>query len=132
MARIVLMEDDGSLSELICASLEAEGHEVAAFRTVEPAFDYFKDNAIDLLIADLFVRLDGKLTNEGGLTLMSRVRQQIRSDVPIIAISGSFSTATRHEMVETAKLLGASAVLAKPFQPSELSDVIYNLLKNEA
>lgn len=129
MAQIVLLEDDETLSGLLCASLEAEGHEVVAFTTVAAAFDYFRDHTVELIIADLFMRLDGKIINEGGLTLMSRVRQQVRSDIPIIAISGAFSSTSSNEMVETAKLLGANAVLAKPFQPAALSELIVRLLE---
>jgi len=128
MAQIVLLEDDQDLAKQIMMGLNLDGHDVTVFDEVAPALRFFEANEVDLVIADLFIRQNGQIAKEGGLTLMSGIRQQLKASVPIIAISGSFNSFSQNEMKQSAKTVGATYLLAKPFHPDALSRMIEHLL----
>lgn len=129
MASIVILEDDTTLSKQLAAMLELDGHAVACFETVPEALAYFGKESADLVIADLFIRDAGQTLPQGGITLISRIRQIMNSRVPIIAISGSFGPTQSGRTEMSSKTVGATAVLGKPFHPDELSDLVNDLLK---
>lgn len=134
MADILLLEDEQDFATNLKLILESEDHSVAHFQDVLPAQNHFENKKVDLVIADLFIKKNEQFERRGGLTLISSIRKIIGSDVPIIAISGGFS-ATWHKSpqmamtaVESSKVVGASAALAKPFHPEELLALIDELL----
>lgn len=94
MAQILLLEDNLVFSQLICASLFEEGHEVVACVDATSAYDAFCGQRFDLVIADIIVRKDGQPVPDGGLSLISKVKRLCKvhnRKVPIIAISGALT-----------------------------------------
>lgn len=124
MAQILLLEDDAALSWQIRSMLELEGHEVSCFKSAATALCHFEQNPVDLVITDLFIQRDGKYVQDGGISLISNIRQIKQSPIPVIAISGSFGQMHAEGARSTATTVGASALLAKPFHPDELSDLV--------
>jgi DNA-binding response OmpR family regulator len=108
-ARILIVEDDQSLRELLCASLEREGWQVEAVADAaagETAVERFNPD-----VAILDVRLgDGP----DGLTLARRIRQ--RSDLPFLFLTDRAGVEDRLAGFES----GADDYLAKPFILAEL------------
>ncbi|MEM7720134.1 MAG: response regulator [Pseudomonadota bacterium] len=125
MAHILVLEDDAILAGQLQELLETEDHTVVLFPTVAEALDYVKQNEVDLIITDIFIKEKGKHNAVGGVTLISTIKQLMKKEVPIIAISGAF-TGPDHEhsnsglIRETARTVGATVLLAKPFTPAEL------------
>jgi DNA-binding response OmpR family regulator len=108
-ARILVVEDDQSLRELLSASLEREGWEVRAVpdaKSGEAAVDAFQP---DVAILDIQL-------GEGpdGLALARRIRQ--RSDLPFIFLTDRAGVDDRLAGFES----GADDYLAKPFILAEL------------
>jgi len=128
MIEILLLEDDLDLSEQIAASLIDEGMNVTAARSAQEALDLFGKSHFDLVISDLFIHEDGSLSQDGGVRLISNIKQLQAKRVPVIAISGAFSNDKYDLFQDTVKTVGANAVLAKPFEPDELLDLIAMLM----
>lgn len=127
-ARILILEDDTVLGPLLRHSLETHGYRVSLHENSTTAISYMEANPVDLVVADLFVTKDGALTRDGGVRLISTIKQLWNRPTPIIAISGSFSSENRHETRTTALTVGADALLGKPFSPRALLDLIGDLL----
>jgi len=108
-ARILVVEDDQSLRELLVAALEREGwdvHAVGDATTGESAVERFNPD-----VAILDIRLgDGP----DGLTLARRIRQ--RSDLPFLFLTDKTGVEDRLAGFES----GADDYLAKPFILAEL------------
>ena len=108
-ARILIVEDEQSLRELLAAALQREGWEVLAVadaNTGEDAIDRFSPD-----VAILDIRLgDGP----DGLTLARRIRQ--RSDLPFLFLTDRSGVEDRLAGFES----GADDYLAKPFILAEL------------
>lgn len=129
MARLLVLEDDETLVQQIKTYLEMDGHKVLPFSTATAALDFLATNVVDLIIADLFIRVEGEMTQDGGIKLISHVRQVDGKDIPVIAISGSFRESHGEFASSTAITVGATANLAKPFHPLELSKLVDLQLK---
>jgi DNA-binding response OmpR family regulator len=108
-ARILIVEDDQSLRELLSAALEREGwdvHAVGDAAAGESAVERFTPD-----VAILDIRLgDGP----DGLTLARRIRQ--RSDLPFLFLTDRAGVEDRLAGFES----GADDYLAKPFILAEL------------
>lgn len=106
--RILVVEDDPSILELIQYHLEREGMQVFAAPDGRRALELFNAHRPDLLLLDLMLPvLDG-------FEVCRRVRQV--SDVPIIMLTAKGQEADRIKGFE----LGADDYVTKPFSPKEL------------
>jgi two-component system, OmpR family, response regulator len=108
-ARILLVEDEPSLREMLTASLEREGWDVKAVADAKAA-----EAAVERFQPDVAI-LDIQL-GEGpdGLTLARRIRQ--RSDLPFLFLTDRSGVDDRLAGFES----GADDYLAKPFILAEL------------
>jgi len=108
--RILVIEDEPSISENIGYSLSTEGFEVAVAGTGTEGLEHFFDGRVppDLII------LDVGLPDMSGFDVCRQVRA--RSSVPIV-----FLTARDGEIDRVVGLeLGADDYVVKPFSPREL------------
>lgn len=110
MARIAVVEDDPSISELVALYLRHEGHEVDIVSDGAVALRAFRaePHRWALLLVDLMLPgLDGR-------GLVRRIRDE--SDVPIIMLTALDDGRDKLEGFA----LGADDYLTKPFDPAEL------------
>ncbi|MGD6830580.1 response regulator transcription factor [Sutcliffiella halmapala] len=103
MHRLMLIEDDGQLSELICAHLGRYEYEVHAPTDFRNIVDEFTKIQPDLVLLDI------NLPYYDGYFLCRSIRQQ--SNVPIIIISARSSEMDQIMAIE----LGADDYMTKPF-----------------
>jgi len=108
--KILLAEDDDLLAALLRHRLEKGGYEVHLSQDGKQVKDYMADNLPDLIICDIM------MPYFSGMELIDFVRNELKSDVPIIIIS----SAGNEENVLSAFELGANDFLSKPISPSEL------------
>jgi two-component system, OmpR family, alkaline phosphatase synthesis response regulator PhoP len=102
--RILIVEDEEDLNEILQFNLESEGYLVDAAFSAEEALK--KDLTLyDLLILDVMM---GKIS---GFSLAQRVRKEMRLDVPIIFLT---ARDTENDML-TGFNLGADDYITKPF-----------------
>jgi DNA-binding NtrC family response regulator len=108
-ARILIVDDDKSMCELLEADLRARGFEVAFHLTADEAFDLMGREEFDAVVTDLRMR------GMNGLGLCARIVEN-RPDIPVIVMTafGSLETA-----VDTIRA-GASDFITKPFDIDEL------------
>lgn len=120
MARILIIEDDQQLRELLRAFLEREGYEVLDAADGEKGLEMQRAQPFDLVITDIFMPV-----KEGIPTIM-----EMRRDFPqlkIIAISGGGSIPAV-DYLKLAGNVGAQRVFSKPFGRQELLDAVRELL----
>ena len=121
-ARILLVEDEVSLIQLLEKYLNRLGHEVDAYSTSADALQRFEDapQSYDLVIADL------GMPDIPGDTLLTRMLE-IRPDLRILICSGSpFFLSNLPK-----PLAKQIAFLQKPFVPKMLSEAVAQLLKQD-
>lgn len=106
--RILLVEDDSRLAEMIAQYLGEAGFRVSVAPLGAAALQRFDEAAIDAVVLDLM------LPDMDGLDICRQLRQ--RSRVPLLMLSARGDTADRIVGLE----LGADDYLPKPFQPREL------------
>ncbi|WP_295540248.1 response regulator [uncultured Thiohalocapsa sp.] len=106
--RVLVVDDDASLRELLTDYLRQEGFDVCGVEDGVAMFDWLETHQADLLILDLM------LPGEDGLTLARRLRT--KDDTPIIMLSARGEDIDRIVGLE----VGADDYLAKPFNPREL------------
>jgi two-component system, OmpR family, phosphate regulon response regulator PhoB len=123
MSRILVVEDEVAIAELIAINLRHAGHEVSI------ALDAEQANAeVDAVLPDLVV-LDWMLPDQSGLTLARRWRADARTQaLPVIML-----TARGEESDKIAGLdAGADDYLTKPFSTQELMARIRAVLRRKA
>jgi CheY-like chemotaxis protein len=120
MARILLADDSADLASVIRTVLALEGHVVdvvsgghAALRALSAPHP-----AYDLLLCDLVMP-------EGDGIETIQTARRLRPALPILAMSGNSHAAI---YLHSARLLGATAALGKPFGASELLAAVQQLL----
>jgi ribonuclease P protein subunit RPR2 len=107
--RVLVVDDDLGLCDLMRTTFELEGIEVQEAHHVIEAERVIVDRVPDAIVLDI------GLPGIDGLFYCERLRDSPRTvAVPIIVISGSEEAGTR------AKAVGATAFVRKPFDPLEL------------
>jgi DNA-binding response OmpR family regulator len=106
--KLLVVDDDPELRELIEAYLSRQGFDVACVDSGTAMDAYLAEHSVDLVLLDLM------LPGEHGLSLARRLKQD--RDLPIIIISAQGEDVDRIVGLE----VGADDYLAKPFNPREL------------
>jgi DNA-binding response OmpR family regulator len=106
--KILVIDDDLLLLRTISRILNGEGYEVLTASEGTRGMALFNRENPDLVITD--VVMPGQ---EGLETILTLHRDE--TPVKIIAMSGSDA-----ELLDIARLIGADAVIEKPFRPQEL------------
>ena len=101
-SRILVVEDDESVRDLVTEILVREGYQTVAAGDGSEALEKFALEEPDLLITDFF------MPQMDGYELCRQVRQS--SSLPILLISGESANIGE----ELARQAGADAFLAKP------------------
>ncbi len=121
MKRILIVEDDADLVEVIQLHLQKNGYETYYANDGETALKKIQQLSPDLIILDVMIpKLNGQLLN-----------QQLKSNektknIPIIAVSGKVGI---REVFVVDKQLTVSSFFYKPVLMSELLAEIKKLLK---
>ncbi|WP_223461201.1 MULTISPECIES: response regulator [unclassified Pseudomonas] len=115
--RVLIVDDDPLIRDLLHAYLSQEGYDVHCAATAELAETFLASQSVDLVMLD--IRLPGK----DGLTLTRELR--VRSEVGIILITGRFDEIDRIVGLEC----GADDYVIKPLNPRELVSRAKNLIR---
>jgi CheY-like chemotaxis protein len=113
MNRLLVVDDERVVRELMVEVLVRAGHSVVACDRPGAALELLAGDSFDLLVTDL------AMPGLSGLELLERVRA-LRPGLPVIVASGA---GAEHEL-RTAVELGATAALAKPFTHAQLRDAV--------
>lgn len=107
--KIIVVDDDRNLLELLKMRLEASGFEVSIFSREEDALEAVKKQGFDLGIVDL------QLSRQDGITLMEAFRA-INPEMPVIIFTAYGSIESAVEAMRK----GAFGYATKPFNSPEL------------
>ena len=115
--RILVVDDDPHIRDVICFALQKAGMEVAAAQDGADALVQFERTPADLIVLDI------GMPEVDGLEVCRRVRKT--SDVPILFLSARSDEIDRVLGLE----LGGDDYVTKPFSPRELVARISAILK---
>jgi len=118
--RILMIEDDESLSAMLTEYLAPMGIDLVARATTASGFDALADSHYDALILDVM------LPDGDGFDVCRRVRAD--SDIPILMLTARGDETDRIVGLE----LGADDYLPKPFNPRELLARLRAILRRRA
>ena len=120
MARILLIDDDEPVRTTLRLTVEHFGHTVIEARDGTEGLALFQHANADLVITDIV------MPEKEGFEVLRELRRT-HPPVKIIAISGA-GPDSGAGYLQTAKLMGAAKVLAKPFSADVLMAAINELL----
>jgi CheY-like chemotaxis protein len=111
----LVVDDSSVIRDLIAVNLELEGFRVTTASDGEEALRLAGAIAPDVITLDVMMpRLDGFATAE-------RLRQDERTaTIPVVMVTGRVQAAD----LERGRTVGVAAYLTKPFEPSELVEVV--------
>lgn len=116
--KLLIIEDDASLSEIMCRALRNEGYVVECATTFFDAEDKIAGYSYDCILLDIM------LPDGNGLKLLEHIKSLDKGD-RVIIISARDSIDDKVAGLD----LGADDYLAKPFYMAELSARIKSVLR---
>jgi two-component system, OmpR family, alkaline phosphatase synthesis response regulator PhoP len=117
--RILICDDDPVILRLLQVNLELEGYEVLLAHHGEKAIEMAAVERPDLVILDIMMpRMDGYQT------LQAIKERDETKDIPIVFLSAK----AQHTDVEKGRSFGVEDYLTKPFDPSDLIEVVERLV----
>ena len=121
-ARILVVDDDRVIQQLLKVNLELEGYAVEVADDGEEALSQFEIFQPDLVLLDIMMpRLDG-------WEVCRRLKAGVDSSrVPIVLLSARAQEAD----VQRGTELGVAAYVTKPFDPISLLDLIADIIAKE-
>jgi two-component system, OmpR family, phosphate regulon response regulator PhoB len=123
MSRVLVVEDESAIAELIAINLRHAGFEVSVAAHADAA-----QAALDRVLPDL-VLLDWMLPGQSGLQLLRRWRSDPRTRaLPVIMLTARADEAEKVSGLDA----GADDYLTKPFSPKELLARIRAVLRRKA
>ena len=123
MSKVLVVEDESAIAELIAINLRHAGHDVAIAGDAEQA-----QVAVDGVLPDLVI-LDWMLPGQSGIALARRWRGQARTrELPVIMLTARADEADKISGLDA----GADDYLVKPFSPHELMARIRAVLRRKA
>lgn len=124
MAKVLLIDDEVTMVQIVTELLRKEGHEVFPFNSFAPAMEAMETLSPELVITDLYL----DKARAGGLEILQKART-LNPPATVIVITG-FGTI---ESAVDAMKNGAYDYVEKPFQVDELKLCIQRALSyNEA
>ncbi|WP_449620942.1 response regulator transcription factor [Robertmurraya sp. Marseille-Q9965] len=119
MAKILIVDDDLHIRELIHVILSKEGFEIIESTDGEAALSILEKEKVDLIILDIMMpKMDG-------WTFCQEVRSYYSDTLPILMLTAKGETAQKVRGFD----IGADDYLVKPFEVAELVARIKVLLK---
>ena len=117
MIKILVIDDDAVVRDVIGEMLASAGYEVVTAATAAEALELFIDEEIRLVVTDIV------MPDMSGLELLEAMRLH-RPSLPIVLVTG----ANTHDNLSEALTRGADGLVAKPFTQTELQEAVEKAL----
>lgn len=118
MARILVVDDEPDIRDVVGGVLERAGHNVTAAEDGASAARLHHEHEFDLIVSDL------RMPGFSGIQLAKAIRADSRCGIPILLVTAS---ASRQDLAD-AHRAGVTAYLGKPFTLTELRDKVAFML----
>jgi DNA-binding response OmpR family regulator len=119
MLKLLLIEDNQSISEMICAYFEGEDYEILLAEDVKTGRMLFADHNPHVILIDIM------LPDSNGVILCQEFRENTQS--PIIMLSAEKEVSTKIKSLTS----GADDYICKPFSLKELEARIHTHLRSK-
>lgn len=119
MKRVLVLEDESDVRDLLVLHLKREGYETEAYEQAEEAWISLQKSSFDLLI------LDWMLPRMSGLDLCKKIRTELHSQTPVMLLTARAETLDKVIGLE----IGADDYLTKPFEIREFIARVRALLR---
>jgi DNA-binding response OmpR family regulator len=122
LARVLVVDDDRVIQQLLEVNLELEGYEVKRAGNGDEALKLVRSFKPDIVLLDVMMpKLDGR-------EVCRRIKgDPMTADIPVV-----FLSARAQDMdVNSGLELGASAYITKPFDPVDLLSTVEKVLAGE-
>lgn len=118
-ARVLVIDDDPTISELIQLALVSGGHEVVVSNSGKEGVERATEDHFDLIFSDL------GMPDLSGWEVARRILG-VKPDQPFIFVTGWGSTLEEQKLAD----YGVQAVIQKPFEFQELLTVTKRVLED--
>ena len=115
--RLLLVEDEFLISEMVAEDLSEQGFVVSAVANGSDALSHFASAAVDILFTD--VNLPGGMD---GMTLACRARE-MKPDLPVVYASGHANA------FDLERCVPGSIFIAKPYVPSLVGSILASAMQ---
>ncbi|MFQ5789014.1 MAG: sigma-54-dependent transcriptional regulator [Acidobacteriota bacterium] len=120
MSRILVVDDEDSMRQLLEITLGKSGYQVALAESGAKAVQLFDKSPYDLVISDI------KMPDMNGVEVLRRVKSS-SPETPVIMITAYASAETAVDALR----LGAYDYITKPFKIDELKNTVKNALEKQ-
>lgn len=115
-ARLLVVDDDADMRNLISRMLHREGHEITHAANGREALKCLAAHDYDLVLSDLF------MPETDGIELIREVPRR-SPGTPVLILSGADDTSHGH-LLRAARMLGAIGAIAKPVSAADLRGAV--------
>ena len=122
MAKVLVIDDEPSVREMVSEVLKRQGHEVVAVSSAREGVKHFKEQPVDLVVTDLV------MPDVSGIDMILEMKDLV-PEVKILAISGGGGITGRFDYLPIASLVGAGDILKKPFSIGDFNRKVNSLLE---
>ena len=113
---ILVVDDEKDICDLLSIELTDQGFNFFIAHSVTDAVRILKNSSVDLVISDI------RMPQKSGIELLKELRLD-QKQLPVVFMTG-FSDITEADAMR----MGASAVVAKPFEMSDMVRVCADIL----
>jgi|SaaInl7_200m_RNA_FD_contig_61_598041_length_472_multi_6_in_0_out_0_1 CheY-like chemotaxis protein len=122
MSKVMLIDDDRVVIDLLATLLQMEGFEVITNTGVKEIIDTIRNQNPDVILMDVYLNASPNTDEPDGLNILKAIRDASEfSETKVIMTSGINFQIDSED-------LGADAFLHKPYMPEELISIIKQLL----
>jgi two-component system response regulator PilR (NtrC family) len=119
-ARVLIVDDERSMRDLLAMSLEKAGHDLTTAEGGEAAIEAIRKESFDGIITDL------RMPRVDGMQVL-RAARDLSPETAVIVVTAVASTETAVEAMK----LGAYDYLTKPFKLDEVNLILKNALERK-
>jgi len=120
MIRILVIDDEPSVLDVLRKILQTEGYEVITAANGEEGLELFRQISCDLVITDMVMPV------KDGLQTILDLRKE-EPDLPVVAMSGG-GTISKERYLVVAGYLDRVITIPKPFSVESITEAVVKLL----
>ncbi|MHC4221653.1 MAG: response regulator [Planctomycetota bacterium] len=124
MANIMVVDDARFSRKMLSDILVEDGHEIVVeAENAEEALEFYEKLNPDVVTMDIV------MPEIGGIDSITALKAMVKADpkAKVVIVSGM----GQQDVVEEFINAGAKDFIVKPFQPSNIADVVANVLEND-
>jgi two-component system alkaline phosphatase synthesis response regulator PhoP len=123
MAKILIVDDEPDIVEIVAFTLEAKGHQVLSAKDGAECISKVKKDPPELIILDVM------MPRMNGMQVVDYLRNKEEyNHIPIIMLTAT-TTYSRKPDEEWGKKMGVEDYISKPFEPLDLTKRVEKVLK---